>query len=317
MIARTAVSRPRRGAALVEALLATLLGAVVIGAALDALVRTTRVGRELATRAAARAQLEQATAALSADLRTATTAAGGDDDPADVRAVADTAVEVIATLGAGVACAVGAAPGAGSTIDLAGQPAAPASPALAWWSAPPRPGDVAFVHDDAGTPSAADDRWSARTVRAVSDGASYCRSGPFAAAAAAGGAPDDAPRLRLTLDGPALPASVGAGAPVRIARRRRHALYRAPDGWTLGVREWDGTAWETTQPIAGPFASPANDGLRIEAVDAAGVSVQGSPPARPVAELRVLLRATCSARDPRLRCVDSALAVVRPVGGGA
>ncbi len=295
---------PRRGAALVEVLLATLLGAVIIGAALDALVRVTRAGREHAARAAARAQLEQAANALAADLRAAATTER-DDDPADLRAVSDTSVELLAPVGAGVACAVTVIPGAGAAIDLASSAPTPAAPVLGWWSAPPRPGDVALVH--------ADDRWTTRTVRAVSEGTSYCRTGPFAAAAAA--ASDDAQRLRLTLDGPPLPAPAAAGAPVRVARRRRYALYRAGDGWSLGVRDWDGSTWETIQPVAGPFASPTNGGLRLEAVDAADAPAQGGPPARTVAELRVLLRTNCSARDPRLRCGDSALTVVRPRGG--
>lgn len=302
----------RRGAALVEALLGTLLGALVLAAALDAVVRITRAGHEHDARASARAQLEQAATALAADLRPITTAANG-DDPVDVRALADTAVELTATVGGGVACAVVPVVGAGSTVDLASVPDVPTTPTLVWWNAPPRAGDLAFFHDDAGTPSSADDHWTVRTVQAVSEGTTYCRSGPFAATAAAG-TRTDAPRLRITFDPPVLAATIGAGTPVRLARRRRYSLYRASDGWQLGVRDWDGSAWEGIQPLAGPFESPGGHGLQLEAVDASGAPVQGSPPQRPAAEVRVLLRAPCSARDPRLRCIDSTVAVVRPRG---
>lgn len=258
-------------------------------------MRVARAGREHAARAAARGQLEQGAGALAADLGPITLAPNG-GDPADLRTVADTAVEVYAPIGAGVACAVAA----GSAVDLAGPPDSVGAPALAWWTAPPRPGDLAFLHDDAGTPAAADDRWVLRTVRAVSGGTSYCRSGPFAAAAAAGlGASSS--RYRVTLDAPALPATVGAGAPVRFARGRRYSLYRAADGWQLGVRDWDGAVWESVQPLAGPFGAPSDAGMRVEAAGG---------------ELRVQLRASCAARAAaRPRCVDTAVVVVRPRGG--
>lgn len=310
----TSRPRARRGAVLVEALLGALLGALVLAAALDAMVRVTRHGRELDARAAARARLEQAVGALSSDLRPITTATSG-DDPADLRALADTVVELAASVGGGIACAVTApaATGAGSAIDLASVPEAPGAPALVWWNAPPRAGDLAYFHDDAGTSTSADDSWTVRTVQTVSEGTTYCRSGPFAGTAATG-TRADAPRLRLTLNAPALPATIAAGAPLRVARRRRYSLYRATEGWQLGVRDWDGGQWEVIQPLAGPFDTPSDRGLRLDAFDASGAPVQGSPPERPAVELRILLRAPCAARDPRLRCVDSAVAVVRPRG---
>ncbi len=303
------VSRARRGTALVQALLAALLGAIVLAAALDAVVRVARARGQHGARAGARAQLEQAATALTSDLRPITTVTV-DDDPADLRTVADTAVEIAASLGGGIACAVAPATGVGSTVDLAAPPDAPNMPALAWWSTPPRPGDLLYTHDDAGTATRADDRWTARVIRAVSEGTTYCRTGPFAAVAAT---PADPPRLRLTLDEPVLPATISAGAPVRIARRRRLSLYRATDGWQLGVRDWDGSEWETVQPVAGPFDTPANRGLALEAVDATGTPVQVPSQSR-AAELRVVLHASCSPYDRRLRCVDSTVAVVRPRG---
>lgn len=302
--------RAPRGVALLDALMGAVVGAIVLIAALGTIVRVTRFTREQDARSAAHTTLEQAATALAADLRPLATAASG-DDPSDLRAVSDTTVEITATIGGGVACAITTTATA-STVDLASAPDANTAPALTWWNASPRPGDVAFVHDDAGTASATDDGWTVRAVHAVSEGTSYCRSGPFAGAAAAS---SGANRLRLTLDPPALSATAAAaGAPIRIARRRRYSLYRATDGWQLGVRDWDGTDWETVQPIAGPFATPGANGLRIEAVDASGTPVTGNPPPQPAVELRVRLRALCSARDPRLRCSDTTLAVIRPRG---
>ncbi|GJG85367.1 hypothetical protein tb265_05480 [Gemmatimonadetes bacterium T265] len=304
--------RARRGTALVDALLAAVLGALVLAAALSVAVRVARASHEHDARAAARAQLEQAAGALTADLRPITAAADG-ADPSDLRALADTAVELTATVGGGVACAVTSVSSTGSIVELASVPDVPSAPTLVWWNTPPRTGDVAFFHDDAGTPSPADDRWTLRTVRTVSEGTTYCRSGPFATATAAGTGPG-ALRVRLALDPPVLPSTVGAGAPVRVGRHRRYSLYRAPDGWQLGLREWDGSAWDGIQPAAGPFDTPGRRGLQLDAVDTSGTPVQGTPPQRVAAEIRVLLRAPCSARDPRLRCIDSTVAVIRPRG---
>lgn len=305
-------SRHRRGAALLEALLGAVLGAVLLGATFDTMVRLTRVSHDQDGRAAARAQLEQGAGTVAADLRATTTTAATAEDPADLTVVSDTAIELAATVGGGVACAATTASGT-TVLELAAAADVTTEATLAWWLMPARVGDLAFVHDDAGTATRTDDRWIVRTVRDASDGTTYCRSGAFAALAAASNRAGAA-RLRLTLDGPALPPSVGAGAPIRIARRRRYSLYRATDGWQLGVRDWNGSAWDTVQPIAGPFQRPADRGLQLTAIDAAGAPVQGSPPPRPVVEIRLLLRAPCAARDPRLRCVDSTIAVVRPRG---
>ena len=308
-----AATGSRCGAVLVEALLGALLGALVLAGALDVIVRVTRASHEHEARAAARAQLEQAATALATDLRAVTTTAAAADDPADLRAVSDTSVELDATIGGGVACATAATPDAGSTLDLAGIPDTPSAPTLAWWNVPPRAGDLVYLHDAGNTPTPTDDRWTVRAVRAVSEATTYCRSGPFAAAAAAAARPDGV-RLRLTLEPPQLAGSIGAGTPVRIARRRRYSLYRASDDWQLGMRDWDGNGWDTIQPVAGPFAPPADRGLLLDAVDGADVPVRGTPPSALVTEIRVLVRALCSARDPRLRCADSTVAVVRPRG---
>lgn len=92
-------------------------------------------------------------------------------------------------------------------------------------------------------------------------------------------------RLRLRVTGP-LPADLAIGAPVRVARRGRLALYHAGGGdWMLGWRRCasDGAGCGAIQPVAGPLRSPAAGGFRL-ARDAEGtltVQARGVPPALP------------------------------------
>jgi hypothetical protein len=191
----------------------------------------------------------------------------GPADGGDLREASDSAVEVRAAVGASVACAVGAA-GGGSAVELA-----PGEVAVGWWRVSPRAGDVALVHDAGALAGAGDDVWHERAVTAAGAGAGVCASGPFAAGGPASG-PAGGARWRLALAAPPLPATVGAGSPVRVVRRRRYALYQGGDGaWWLGMREWDADGAQGVQPLAGPFASVAAGGLRATVRDGAGAAV--------------------------------------------
>jgi hypothetical protein len=219
----------RPGYTLAELLVAAVAGGLVSAAAVALAARTRAAAGREAERAAARAQLRTAVGVLTAELAAA--ASGGAPEGADLAELSDTAVDVRATIGGSVVCATAAGPGAGVTLDLAAS-----RPGVAWWSAPPRDGDVALIHDLGVAPGPDDDAWTARTVRGAAALAAACASGPFA------GAAGEAP-WRLTLDGPPLPAGVSSGAPVRVLRRRRYALYRGGDAlWALGLREWEPAA---------------------------------------------------------------------------
>ena len=291
----------RRGVTLAELLVAAAVGGLVSTAAVVSAVRVRRAAAVGNARALAAAQLAQAAGVLAHELRGAAPSAGPDDG-ADLIEATDSAVDVRATLGASVACAVTPA-GVGSAVDLA-----PAAAGLAWWHAAPRAGDVALVHDPGVLPGAADDAWRERAVVSADASAEVCVAGPFASAA-----PPAAPRWRLALAGPALPATVAAGAPVRVVRRRRYVLYRGGDGlWAFGVREWDGAALQAVQPIAGPFEPPARGGMRAEVRDSSGAVVAAGGPGVTSVDVRL-----AAARRVLHVWRDSARVRVRPGGGWA
>ena len=293
----------RRGATLPGVLVGLALTAVVLATLGNAAVTLLRQAHRQHDRTQARAQLAQAAGVLAAELRGAASVATA-TDVADLLLVADSAVELRAPVGGGAACAVGP-----DALELLDAPIDGAPP-VAWWHDAPQPEDVVHLLDEGATPRVADDAWHARTIVAVSRGGGACAAGPYAAWRGAGAA------LLLRLDGPPLPATLGAGAPVRVTRRRRYVLYRAADdGWQLGQRVWTGGVG-TLQPVAGPLAAfgAVDAGLSVVALDAAGTPVSGAPPGGPVARLSLIVRA--ERRWAGRRWTDSAVAHV-PVGAGA
>lgn len=237
----------RRGVTLVELLVALVLGTLVLGLAVDLVVRQQRAVGVLHARRLAREQLRAGAEIAAHTLRGATLDTLAPEG-SDLRAVVDTALEVRATIGAAVACRA-----VGSTLELL--PRAAAGAASAWaltgWISPPRPGDLALIHD-AGTVDAPRDAWVAREVVSLATAATACAGSPLHAAV--GGAAVGGWRLELA-PGPAL--AVSGGTPVRFLRLRRLSLYRDGTGsWQLGVRERDADGWSTTQPVAGPLRAP-------------------------------------------------------------
>ncbi len=250
---RTRPSRRRRAGFSLPALLVGLtLSVLVTGLLGSQMVALLRHAHRLLSRQQARAQLAHAAEVLSAELRNAA-AAPSATDVADLLLVVDSAVEVRAPIGGGIACAVGP-----SAVELLDAHAAGA-PVASWWSDAPDVGDVVHVHDEGPQPVVQDDAWHARELAAIEHGVGVCATGPMAPWRGAGA------HLRLRLAGAPLPPTVAAGAPVRVTRRRRYVHYRASDGsWQLGQRQWTGGAG-ALQPVAGPLAPRAAAGLVVAA----------------------------------------------------
>ena len=270
--------RRRRGVTLPGVLIGLSLTALVLALLGSAMVTLLRQAHRQHDRTQARAQLAHGAAVLGAELRTVT-AAPSATDVGDVLLVADTALEVRAAVGGGAA---GAA--AGDVVELV-EAAAAGSPFVSWWADAPQPEDLVHVHDEGATPRIADDAWLARVVVDVERGGGACAVGPLSRWTSTG--------LRLRLAGPPLPPTLGAGAPVRVTRRRRYVLYRAGDGtWQLGQRAWSGGV-ASLQPVAGPLspATAMDPGVSVGAFAGDGTPVGGVPPSAPVARLRVVLRA--------------------------
>ena len=128
-----------RAFALVELLIALSLLGVVLGAVVGMAVAQQRAHAALAARRGARAQLRDGALALARELRPLALVDDG-ADPTDARALVDTLVEVLATTGGAVVCARPAE----RTVEIPGSDDT-GGPALAWWTAEPRPGDVVLT----------------------------------------------------------------------------------------------------------------------------------------------------------------------------
>ncbi len=225
MLMGTGVSR-RPGHSLVELLVALALSAIVLGAATSTLLRQHRTAATLDGRARSGAQLRAATGAIGAELALLSVAAG-DLVPGEL---GDTALELRAFVGSGVACDDGV-----GVVLLAPEPASPASPTplvsakagdSLWWYVGAKEGG-----------------WRGTSIAAADS--------VFLACLAVGGAM--APVARLAIGGTD---SLRRGTPLRVTRKARYAFYRSGDGsWQLGFREWnEGTRrLAAPQPIAGPF----------------------------------------------------------------
>lgn len=299
--------RARRGATLLELVVATALALVVAGAAGNTLLRQQRAYASMAALLAGREQVGGALALLPTDLRALSPASG------DVTALGPDSLQLRATIGGGIACAaVG-----GLALDFPPRPA-DGTPPLASWSAAPRPGDSAAVYDpgDAVRPAG----WTLHAVAGFDEGPGFCAPpSPFAGAAPAGG-PAAPPRHRLRVD-PAtpLPAHAGAGTAVRVLRHVRYKFYRAGDGaWYLGFTDYRAPGgWAVVQPVTGPHvraaaAGGAADAAVLRYFDRGGVAVDHDRRDQ-LARVTVTLAspATAGAGQPAARAADSVAVAVR------
>lgn len=257
----------RRGATLLELLVAMVLAAVLLGAASSTLVRQRRSASAQASRVRAESQLRAALGELEMALEGLSPAAG-DLAAGEAR---DTALQLRTVIASAVACdsAIGSATfaSADTSADRAsGLAAAPKAGDSLWW----RP---------AGAPG-----WVGRRVMDIIATSGGC--------AAAGSGIQALLRLGIQTQD-----TVPRGAPLRLTRQARHSFYHAADGtWQLGISEWSDVlhAFPPPQPVAGPFVLVAPGGWRtgFRYFDAAGAALnveeQGTSVAN-IARVRVTL----------------------------
>ena len=251
----------RCGATLVELLVTTIVGGIVLTLVAAICVRQQRVIADLANGTALTGQLRDASTILPIDLANVGSSAG------DIRQALDTAIEIRATIASGVVCDT-----AQGSIVLA--PVSVGATTYAGFVAPIAAGDSVWLLD-----TTARNAWRAmRIVSVASANAGRCDArGPALDASSAA-----TPRVTLTLDSAAT--SDWIGAPLRITRPIRYSLYRGSDGWSLGAREWNTTTlrFNTIQPLSGPFLSASAGGMRFTYFDSVG-SALASPVGDPSA----------------------------------
>lgn len=274
----------RRGVTLVELLVTMVVLGIVFGLVTQTLLFHERLQHRLQSASAAARAVHQATAILATVL--------ADAAPVDLVATqsSDSAIELLAQVGAGVACI------SGNELRTATWSAA-GEPPLVSFAAMPRPGDRLLVFGARSGPPG----WRMRTVVDLVPAPQPC---------AAAGVPS-APGISLLVDSMLDASPVAA---FRVLRRTRYDLYRGGDRrWYLGMREWNAQAqaFNGVQPVAGPLHAYSvraeRTGLRFEYFDSAGRRV--GVPAGSTAVSRVAI--TARAADTTVQAARRAVALRR------
>ncbi|MEO7997959.1 MAG: hypothetical protein ABI852_10970 [Gemmatimonadaceae bacterium] len=241
----------RRGATLVELIVALPIAAVVGLVAMSLLLDTNKLARRLNSTTEIARELRQAAAVLASEIRPLSAT--------DIVAWTDTSLDMQALAGSGVACAAPAS----NIIDML--PLNGTDALRTSWFATPQAGDRVYT---VGTDSAmvpVDGNWQSSVLSASSSAAaSNCVGQPLLTMSSTPGTV-----VRLTLAS-AIPMKPSVGSSVRIMRRTRYSLYKASDGlWYLGRKTFNGLVWTTIQPVSGPFDKPVLKGLLIQVRDSA------------------------------------------------
>jgi prepilin-type N-terminal cleavage/methylation domain-containing protein len=249
------------GFTLIElAMVLAILG--VVGSAIGlTLLRQQRFYRGTEELVGAREGVRDAIEILSTDIR-------GMSIADTARLLADSAVEMFASVGSSVVCQI-----AGSEIGLpAGT--SPRGNTLTALVTQPDTGDLAlFLRDSADGGSL----WERHRIAAFSARSKATTCPPSTGFAAA----DDVDATRtafVVVLSTSLSDRVHRGAPVRFIRRGRYSLYRSSDGsWYLGYRRCNAlgpSVCGAIQPLSGPYraysSNPRSTGLLFEFFDRSG-----------------------------------------------
>lgn len=270
----------RRGVALVEAVVAVTLLAVIAGLCAAAVAREWRAAGELAELHASRADLRDAAAILTTELRGAAPLAD------TLRMTADTAIEFFAPVLAGVTCA----DPRGGRLLLA--PAGEGGGALTSVTVEPDSGDLAWVwvQDSVGELGS----WQRRRI------AAYSATTPEVCDPELAGA---GPRpMALTLEDDVAGQS---GAPLYVVRRSRYSVYKSSDGlWYLGYRRCNPlgpSVCGAVQPVAGPYRSRSAGvaGIQFRFFDEAGSELVGALAPTRTARVELVVRSHATRMNRR------------------
>lgn len=286
-----AAGRPPVGApsgfTLIE-LVVTMTLLVLVGSLLSTLlVSQLRLFERAQGATAVQRDLRMGMALLPLDLR------GASRERGDLRVLADTAIELNATIGSAIVCEVNA-----GTAMLVLPPRGLARNTLAAWYAEPAAQDFVSLLV-LRTTGAEGDTWPRTTLRTdpTTAPSTACVGAPFTDAAL--DPPGSKPRVLLTLDSLPLAAQVRRGLPLRILRRVRYQLYLDGARWYLGYAEQVRGTWTPLEKIAGPFAAgraAGGPGVSFAYFDTAGVRLTPPVDGRAVGRVDLTLRARAAVR---------------------
>ena len=255
-------SSRRRGFTLTELMITVVLFGLVMAVLMNVIVRQQRFYRGANDIIDTRTQIRQAASVLPLDLR-AVSSVG-----ADIKAISDSSITVLATIGTAIICGTG-----GTEFQV--PPLGISRHTLTSWHSIPVRGDSVFVYDEGGLRGSEDDSWQrvrVDTILPVTNGcATYLDPG---------GSENGMQRYIVRL-GSSLSPTVIPGAVVRFVRPVRYRFYRAGDGnWYLGYEQYVASAWGGIQPLAGPYRpydnTGATSGLRFRYFNESGTAIGGT-----------------------------------------
>ncbi len=271
--------RAGRGFTLVEMLVAMILLAIIGGAMTKVLIKQNQYYRDSDRTSAARRELRLGATVLPSELRSISSSGG------DIVSMSESDITVLAAIGASIVCAKGASWFAIPPTNLSRQ-------TLTSLATAPLDGDAVFLYNDSTLKGSEDDKWEQFTLTGRSSTAD-CPGAPYTDAVL--DPTGSKPRTRYTVAG-TIQDSVHLGAGVRFARQTRYRIYQESSGnWYLGMQEYKGAAWNTIQPLAGPFrpfqSGDANpSGLQFRYFDTLGVRITDYTQTKSVGRIDVFLR---------------------------
>ena len=252
----------RRGMTLVEIMIALVLLGIVSGVIMRVVTRQQRFYQGVNQIMTQRGQLRQGISVVPVDLRSLSSIGH------DLIAVSDSSIEFDMNIGTGVVCNVT------SNSQIALPPLVLASGATLTTFAPGVTfsqgeidrGITVYVYNDSSSVGNFDDRWQKFRLTAMDQAStSECLATPFTSVLDAGQKrfvltlSDTAGFVDVVTGGP-VSQYIGRGAPVRIMKRARYALFQHSDSkWYLGYSDYDRThgAYDPLTPVSGPYEAYA------------------------------------------------------------
>lgn len=251
MLTHPVDSAHRRGASIIELMIALTIFGLVMAGVTSAIVEQTRFQAGASRVVASQRSMRQIGDLLPGELRALGTGAG------DIYAMTPSSIDLRVTVGSSVVCAV--APG-GMSVTIPPLQLATGVP-LTSWRAVPVTGDSVFIFDEGASAARTDDVWRAYRLTAAPSAGNCATSTGFTRSAG-----EAAAGMTLAV-ATAIPVTTTAGAPIRFYRPARYTLVTGADGkWYLGYLECS-PGCGALDIVAGPIRSPSGQGIGFTFLD--------------------------------------------------
>jgi prepilin-type N-terminal cleavage/methylation domain-containing protein len=273
------LTRVRRGLSLVEIMVALVLVGIVGGVIMRVIQRQQRFYQGVNQIVVQRSQLRQATSVLPIDLR-ALSSVGN-----DIALATDSSIVFNITVGTGVVCELSG----NAAIAMPPEVLSSGQSITSWYGYgqpdpknKPKSAYTVYIYNDSSSLGNQDDVWSPFVLTDVTGDKTKCvsqyttigdvgKNRPVLSLKNPTGVPND------PVTGGPLSQYIGIGAPVRIVKQARYALFQASDGkWYLGYADYNAStsSFDALSPVSGPFdaysSTAANTGVGFRYYDVDG-----------------------------------------------